>query len=368
MFMPRRAAATHILSMAQSFTGGGVERSLLRLADEWTAAGRRVTLVVGSGTGPLRDAVPPAVCVIELGRRDYAGLAGLPAIVRTLRPDAIFCPGNHYTAVAAFARLRLGDATPPILAKISNALIRRDQRFPVAQAYRWWLRQHPGFIDHFVAMTEMMRVEALALIGADPARISVIPNPPPVLRPDAPHRPLPDGPLLVGVGRLEPQKRWDRAIEALARLRDRSARLLIIGEGSQRPLLRAKADELGVGDRVLMPGYATEPAPYLARGAAVVLTSDYEGVPGVLREALALGTPVIATESSVAVREIIASPDSGSIVAPDDQDALVAAMNHWISPQRVRPDPLPLPGEHSAAAYLDLFDSLVAKRQSERQR
>ena len=363
MFMLRRPLASHIVSVAQTLKGGGVERALLRMSRDWVAAGRRVTLVVGSTEGPLAREVPAGVEIIALGRADYRALTALPRLLRQIEADVFFCPGNHYTSLAALTRLRLGDASPPILAKVSNALVRRDQRFPVAQAYRLWLRQHPAFIDHFVAMTDAMRIETVAMTGADLSRVSVIANPPPDLNTGRSAVDLPTGPLLVGVGRLEPQKRWDRAIAALARLRDKAARLVIVGEGSLRATLEAQAASLGLGDRVLLPGYVADPAPYLARARAVVLTSDYEGVPGVLRESLALGTPVVATESSFAVREIITTPDLGSIVMPDDEDALVAAMTHWLSPDSVRPAPVPQPGRDSGADYLALFDKLIEQRQ-----
>lgn len=367
MFMLRRPLASHIVSVVQTLDGGGVERALLRMSRDWSAAGRRVTIVTGLARGPLLREVPPGIELIELGRADYLGLAALPGLLRRLDADLFFCPGNHYSSLAALTRLRLGRDTPPILAKISNALVRRDQRFPVAQGYRLWLRQHPSFIDHFVAMTEAMRIETVAMTGADLLRVSVIANPPPMLRAHGHDRPVaidvPGGPLLVGVGRLEVQKRWDRAIAALSRLHDRTARLVILGEGSQRAVLEAQVGALGLTGRVLMPGHVPDPAPYIARARAVVLTSDYEGVPGVLSEALALGTPVVATESSFAVREIIASPDLGSIVMPDDEQALVAALSHWLSPASIRPKPVPLPGAGSSAAYLALFDRMIAQRQ-----
>ncbi|OYW23897.1 MAG: hypothetical protein B7Z43_01600, partial [Sphingomonas sp. 12-62-6] len=79
-------------------------------------------------------------------------------------------------------------------------------------------------------------------------------------------------------------------------------------------------------------------------------------------EALALGTPVVATESSVAVREIIADPTRGTIVPIGDQMALVAALNHWLGPDVTRPMPVAPAGEDAANAYLALFDRLVRER------
>jgi glycosyltransferase involved in cell wall biosynthesis len=75
---------------------------------------------------------------------------------------------------------------------------------------------------------------------------------------------------------------------------------------------------------------------------------------------------VVATDSSVAVREIVTSAAVGSVVQPGDAAGLVAALEHWLEPGRSRPNPVPQPGENAAAAYLDLFDQAVLERRFER--
>lgn len=339
--------------------GGGVERALLRMAEGWLRAGRRVTLVLGSDEGPLAVEIPRGVDLIHLGDARYSGLFALAGHVRRTAPDLIFCPGNHYSGVAALTRLRLGRASPPIVAKVSNALVRPEQSGMEAWAYRRWLRIHPHFLDHIVAMTPAMAAEAIAEMRIPAERVSVIANPPALPRPDAVPVQLPAGRYIVGVGRLEPQKRWDRLIAALPRLADREIRLLILGEGGARPGLEAQVAALGLDARVSMPGHAGDPLPALAGAAAAVLTSDYEGVPGVLREALSVGTPVVSTESSVAVREIVAGPELGTVVAREDAGALVAALDYWLAPGRGRPVPVVANGD-PIADYLTLFDRLVA--------
>src|ERR1044072_5593297 len=123
--MPHRnvSKAKHILGFAQSLKGGGVERALLRLAGAWQRAGRKVTLVIGSTGGPLAHESPKGVRRVELGSADYGTLVrALPEIVRETHPDVLFCPGNHYTSAAGYARLRLGDLCPPIVGQVSKTL------------------------------------------------------------------------------------------------------------------------------------------------------------------------------------------------------------------------------------------------------
>lgn len=353
--------AQHILTCAQSMRGGGVERALLRMAEGWLREGRRVTLVLGSGEGPLAAEIPMGIELIRLGDTRYSALLTLGRHVQVTEPDLIFCPGNHYSAVAAMTRLRLGHASPPIVAKVSNALARPEQGRVVAWAYRRWLRLHPRFLDHVVAMTPAMAAESIAEMRMPPDRVSVIANPPAISRPDAAPVLLPEGRYVVGVGRLEPQKRWDRLIAALPHIADKQVKLLILGEGSGRAALEAQVAALGLTARVSMPGHAGDPLPALAGARVAVLTSDYEGVPGVLREALSVGTPVISTESSVAVREIITLPEHGTIVPREDPEALVAALNQLLDHDRARPVPVTAVGD-PIADYLALFDRLVAQR------
>lgn len=345
--------ARHILAYAEDLRGGGVERAQLRLARGWLAAGRRVTLAIEDVSGPLAAELPEGLEIVSPSR-----MLALPKVVRRLSPDVIFCPGNFYTGIAAWTRLRLGKACPPIVAKMSNAPARADHGRVMHAVHQLWLARHGSFLDHLVAMTPVTADEAARatrMVG----RTSVIPNLPAVAIPGA----LPDLParFMLGVGRLEPQKRWDRLIAALPLLADRTIPLVILGEGSKQGAIEAQVRELGLGDRVLLLGHSSDPLPVMARAAVLALTSDYEGVPGVLREALSVGTPVVSTDSSAAVAEIIDCPARGTVVARDDAAALVAALDAWLAPTVQRPEPVPQPGADSAERYLALFDQMVRR-------
>ena len=359
-------AAANILAYAQTLNGGGVERTLLRLAQSWSETGRRVTLLIGDASGPLAAELPPGVDLRILGDASLGAMLALAGLVREVSPDIVFCPGNHYTGVAAFLRLRLGRKCPPIIAKVSNRLDRDDQHFPVAQGYRTFLRAHPGFVDHLVAMTPAMAEETVRMTGIGEDRVSVIANAPSVAPAGAPTPPLPGSDYLIGIGRLVPQKRWDRAITALAQVERHDAKLMILGEGEARGELEGQIAALGLGSRVHLPGYSNNPRPALAQARALVLTSDFEGVPGVLQEALAVGTPVVSTDSSVAIREIVAHPRLGSVVPTDDPEALVSAFDHWLAPGRPRPDPVPERGHDSVERYVRLFEELAFERRLSR--
>jgi glycosyltransferase involved in cell wall biosynthesis len=346
--------ADHILTFAQDLSGGGVERAQLRLAGGWLAAGRRVTLVIGDMGGPLAAEMPPGLSCERLGSAAYAAQLCLPEIVRRLRPDAIFCAGNHYTLVAAWTHWRLGAACPPIVGKMSNAITRGDHGRIVDAGHRLWLAQHGRFLDHLVAMSPATAAQAARATRME-GRTSVIPNPPAPRMISGPSI-LPSGRVILGVGRLVPQKRWDRLVAALPGL-PADVQLVILGEGGSRSALEHQVRAAGLTARVHLPGHVADPLGAMAQARVLALPSDYEGVPGVLREALSVGTPVVATDSSPAVREIVASPALGSVVACGDAAGLAAALAHWL--EAPRPQPVPQPGADAAARYLALFDALV---------
>jgi len=338
-----------------------VEAVLLRLARAWVAAGRRVTLVVGDRRGPLAADLAPGIDLVDLDTRSYRDLvAAMPGIVRRTRPDVIFCPGNYYTSSVAWTRLVLGLASPPIVAKMSNAPDRGDHGVLHAIAHRRWLAMHGRFLDALVAMTPATGDTAARLLRMED-RVHVIPNPPPPAAPaeaqpvqtDAP---ISAGRVVLGVGRLVAQKRWDRLVAALPAL-PADVTLTILGDGPMRARLIDQATAVSVVDRLHLPGHVADPRPAMAATRVVALTSAFEGVPGVLRESLSVGTPVVATNSSEAIAEIVTDASLGTIVDQDDRDALAAALRYWLDAPR--PTPVPMPGGDAAARYLALFDSLA---------
>lgn len=349
------AAAMTILTYAESLAGGGVERAQLELCRQWIAVGRRVVLVIGSTEGPLKAEIPAGIELIELGSPRYPALLALPHHVTTTKPDIIFCPGNYYTGIAAVTKLRLGKACPPIVTKISNAFARADQGAIAAWVYRRWLRRHPAFIDHFVAMGGAMRAEAIRVARLDPATIDVVPDPLPQAPPSGPGPALPAAPFILGVGRLNPQKRWDRLIESLARLP--ALHLVILGDGPERAKLQALAARLGVAHRAHLPGHSHDPLAAMRAARVVALTSDFEGIPAVLREALSVGTPVVATDSAVSIRDIV-QPHQGSVVPIGDAAALHTALAHWTAADTPRPTPF-REGDDAGMRYLTIFDALI---------
>jgi glycosyltransferase involved in cell wall biosynthesis len=229
--------------------------------------------------------------------------------------------------------------------------------------------------DAIVGVSDGVVRDLASLTGIPAGRMRTIYNP--VVTPEllaqaqapAPHPWLEDGgpPVVLGVGRLVPQKGFATLLEAVARLRrERRLRLLVLGEGRHRRALERQARRLGLGADFALPGFAPNPFAYMARAAVFVLPSFYEGLPGVLIQALACGCPVVSTDCPDGPREILADGAYGPLLPVGDAAALAAAiarvLDHPPERERLRRRGLDFGAEPAVRAYLEVVDAAVASR------
>jgi glycosyltransferase involved in cell wall biosynthesis len=136
-----------------------------------------------------------------------------------------------------------------------------------------------------------------------------------------------DTPVILGAGRLSQQKDFVNLIRAFSILRQtRHARLVIIGQGPERPELERLVDQLQLREQVDMPGFAANPYALMRRADLFVLSSAWEGLPTVLVEAMACGAPVVATDCPSGPQEILEGGRHGRLVPVGDSEALGRAM------------------------------------------
>ena len=335
---------------------GGVERAALRLAAGWAALGQRVTIASGDDPAALAPLAPGAT-ILPLGSTGKRALFGLVPTVCELKPDIVFCAGNHYTSVVWWLRFRLKGPLPLFVWKISNALIRRQQPRLALWGYLAWLTLHPRLFDGIVTMTPGLADEAAPALGIARSRIAVIPNP--SLLSEVAEGPIPpEHRFILGIGRLEPQKDWPLALAAFAEVRDPALHLEILGEGSQRAELEAAIERLGLAGRVHLRGYVDGAAPWIERAEALLLTSRFEGAPNVVVEAVSAGTPVVATASTPALADLLPA-EAGAIVSRDPA-SIAVALTAWAGRRRP-PGPAAEPLA-SARTYLALFRKLLVAR------
>jgi glycosyltransferase involved in cell wall biosynthesis len=199
----------------------------------------------------------------------------------------------------------------------------------------WALRR----ARHVFSPSAYLREVALAW-GIDPGRVSVLPN----AAPDLPHLPSRDelraelqlaGPVLAFAGRLGPQKALGVALEAIAAVPE--VTLAIAGDGPDREALEARSHELGLDGRARFLGTLSREAVLRLFRAAdgSLLSSSWENFPHTVVEALAVGTPVIATAVG-GVPEIVKEGRNGLLVRPGDPAELAGAIRRFFEDDALR--------------------------------
>jgi glycosyltransferase involved in cell wall biosynthesis len=167
-------------------------------------------------------------------------------------------------------------------------------------------------------------------------------------------------PIIIGVGRFVAQKHFSLLIDAFAKVAQQTdVRLILLGDGPLFASLKAQAEKLGIADRLSMPGYTTNPLPFIRRAAVLALPSRFEGFSNVLVEALACGTPVVSTDCPVGPSEVLAGGKYGRLVPVDDPaamaDALLATLAHPASVQLLRERGREFTVAKATRLYLKLF-------------
>lgn len=152
--------------------------------------------------------------------------------------------------------------------------------------------------------------------------------------------PLPGGPLVIGVGRLDKSKGFDLLIRAHAQALAKGApphTLLLLGEGGDRPALEQLVESLGVESSVRMPGFVPNPHAVVSRADLFVLSSRWEGFGLTLVETLSLGVPSVAADCMSGPREILSGGEFGHLVPVEDVGTLTSAItDHLLEPQDLR--------------------------------
>lgn len=354
--------------------GGGGERITLLLAPELQAAGYDVDLVVGSTRGPLREEVPHEVPLVDLGCEHLrSALVPLVRYLRQRRPACIL-PTVEHASVLAIVAAGVARTGTSVVVRVANTLSRARTTNPrVPERLSGLLvRRLYRRAAALVACSEGMADDLAPLVGVPRAGIRVIPNS--TVGPDLPllaqepvaHPWFAQGapPVVLAVGRLAGQKNFGLLLDAFALLRrERDARLVVLGDGPERTALERRAGSLGITEDVDLPGFDANPYRYMARARVFALSSDWEGLPGVLIEALACGVGIVATDCPSGPGEILHGGRYGRLVPVGDVKRFAAALVEALDdPRPAAPEAWrPFTAAASAGAYSRLIDDVTGR-------
>ncbi|MFI5401879.1 MAG: glycosyltransferase [Planctomycetota bacterium] len=308
---------------------GGIERLVLDLAVAQRAAGGiDPAVLLGTGRGQLLDLYRSAPVDIEVG--GLRGGADLSA--SRLRRITRFFEGFDVVHLHAFhplvARAAKQSGTPVVFTE--HGAFGLGRKRTLADGVKRWLKRR--FVNdsvHFVTFnSEHTRKMARSLFDLSGVPQEVVYNGTPVLRPPA-ARPDPvvewrgRGRFVVGtVSRFTRPKRLDRLVDGFARLRERDAVLLLVGDGAERANLEAQADRLGIRDAVLFTGFRKDVTAYQRLMDVCVLPSEVEAFGLAAVEALALGKPAIVFHDGGGMAEVVLGHEPRDVVSGVEELAL----------------------------------------------
>ena len=316
----------------------GVDRVFRNLVPEFARRGLHVDVLAIRGHGPHYGELPAGVRRIVFGA-DHVNTA-LPALwcyLRRERPQVLLTDKDRVNRTALIARrlarvptrvgVRLG-TTPSVNLANRGAVERWLQTASMRRLYR--------SADAVLVPSRGAAADLARLARLPPSLVHVVPSPVVGARMHALAGEPPDHPWfcdggpapILGVGELSERKDFATLLRAFARLRGerRTARLVVLGEGRRRAELEQLARTLGIADAVSLPGFVANPYCYMARAAAFALCSRWEGMPVVLIEALALGTPAVACDCPSGPREVLADGRYGPLVPIGDDAAFATAL------------------------------------------
>jgi len=380
----------HIAIFIYGLTGGGAQRRTLTLANAFSHRGHRVDLVVANADGPLTASVPNSVRLVPLNSR-LLGLLRLKRLrrlkiscsqwalaqyLRCSRPDVLLSAASHVNLAAIRAR-SLSGLRIPLVVRISNHLtashlhtFRPFRRLRYLSACRLYQRAN-AVITVSAGLADDIALSA----GVSPKRITTIYNPiytPGLIEKASAHLDHPwfkpgSPPVILGVGRLAASKDFPTLVKAFAEVhRIRPVHLVILGEGKKRRKILALAQSLNVAEDIDLPGFVNNPLAWMGRASLFVLSSAWEGLPGVLIEAMAAGCPVISTDCPSGPAEILENGKYGQLVPVGNYEALakaiIANLKSPLEPEKLRARASEFSVDKAADKYLEVLSSVVQEK------
>ena len=297
--------------------GGGVQAKRVDLANGLAARGFAVEVVMPQVLGEhLKRLRSPVEVTSLVTRNPLSVVSRLARYLRSARPSVLISSQQHTNVAAVLAR-DLARTKTPLVVTQHNALseiLRASPHKLVRKALPFSTRLLLRRADQILAVSQGVADDLARVAKLDRRRIEVVYNP--VIGPDHERRAVaPSGhpwldegeiPVVLGAGALVPRKDFETLIRAFSLLRlARKSRLVILGEGPERERLQALACQLGIEHHVSLPGFVTNPLAYMARADVFALSSRLEGMPNVLIEAMACGTPVVSTLCDFGPLEIL---------------------------------------------------------------
>jgi len=319
-------------------SGNGVARILLNLMKGFVDRGYSVDLLHYADDGPFEQFIPESVRIFDLGKqiRVRIGVRALTHYLKKEKPMVLYCSDSDRGFEGLMAKLLSLSRTSVIIGIHSRESMERSPHLNDKDKFYLRLKHIICPLAYkTIAVSHGLVDEIIKDISVPKRKIEVIYNPVVTeslkqdMQKPVEHKWLQNKtlPVVLAVGRFDPVKDYSVLLHAFKHVVSQvETRLLILGEGRERPLLTSLIEELGIEDYVDMPGFTTNPYPYMKNADLFVLSSKSEGLPTVIIEAMICGCPVVSTDCVAGPSEILQNGEYGTLVPVGDSIALGQAI------------------------------------------
>ncbi|GEM47593.1 glycosyltransferase [Deinococcus cellulosilyticus] len=313
-----------VVMLIPDLSGGGAERIFINLANEIANNHKNYkvwVIVFEAGDDSYKDLIKNTVQIINLNTRSRFAVFPLFAKLREIKPDYVLATRTLANLLAVVVGLMLkiiGQRTKIVLREANTLSVYGNAS---AGAKAKIVDKLVGILypraDSLIAVSEGVRLDLEQNFHVKKHKIKTINNPLldhiEDLEAIAPIKV--DKPYILGVGRFAPQKDFNTLIMAFSEVRKhRDCKLVLLGKGALKDEYLQLAESLGCKQDIEMPGFVSNPIPYFRGAEVFVLSSKWEGLPGVLIQALAYGSKVVSTDCPSGPREILEDGRLGGLV------------------------------------------------------
>lgn len=360
---------------------GGAEKMMVNLANGFAAQGYKVDLILGTAIGPYLRQLDGKVRLVDLqSQRIMASIRKLRIYLHENNPDVLISTQVHVN-IAALAAVKLSHVKTTLIFREASTFSIHSKREKtlkgraVAMASKLFYR----FADAYIAVSGGVAEDLHKTFHIPERKISVIYNPVvndqlyaksneendhPWFAKDSPR-------VILACGRLTKSKDYPTLLRAFSLVRKKAdVRLMILGddpdaEGIKEQLL-LQASELGISEHICLPGFMENPYSFMRRSSVFVLSSLYEGLPGVLIQAMACGCPVVSTDCPSGPREILDGGRFGALVETGNAEQMAGAILNALENRQDKSSLIQRANkfsvENSINDHLNLFKSFVPDR------
>ncbi len=321
-----------------SLEGGGAEKMILKIANNFSKNGFYVDLLLVNNKGPYKNSISKKLKVIDFKKmRVIFSFFSFIKYVNKSNPDVIISSMTHLNLFTLISKIFFKKNIKII---ISERVIFDDYKFIKIKKIDYLIKFFAKYFyknaDHFVAVSDGVKKSLILNTNADEKKISVIYNPSylkltknKLLRIKTPKliSTLKPNKILLSIGRLSKQKNFKDLILAFLILKNKiNCKLIILGEGEDRKKLEILIDQLNLKQDVFLIGFKINIVPWLVNSDLFVLSSIYEGFANVIVEAMSLGVQVVSNDCPSGPNEILENGKWGVLTQVGDVQGLSLAM------------------------------------------